>query len=333
VGALVVEYLKGDVVESAHPVRFAVVGPNRIERVLRYHHFRSAAKPLQGLVTLRVLLEHFDLSDEEVAVACSSHSGTDEHAEAVLRILDRVGLDESALRCGVHEPLDRGTRDRMKREGKKFTPVRHNCSGKHAAMAVACVLRRWPLEDYRLPGHPLQKEVMTTVSRFAGLPARRVKTAVDGCGVVEFALPLWRMALAYRRFFGEAGPHSEVADRIWRAVAARPKYIAGDGMIGTELSRATSGRVLVKTGGAGVRVGFDAGSATAFAVKCITGFVRPPTSARPVQVDTADVGLMAVMRNLGLLSAEELAALEPFEKPPILNAHGFPHGSVRVKLL
>src|SRR5207302_11212214 len=72
--------------------------------------------------------------------------------------------------------------------------LRHNCSGKHAGMLALCRARGWPSRGYRLAGHPVQEGSLAEVAAAAEVDASVIPTAVDGCGVVTFALSHERMA-------------------------------------------------------------------------------------------------------------------------------------------
>jgi len=50
--------------------------------------------------------DRFGCGDEELAVACASHSGEPGHVETVTGMLARAGLGPDALRCGAHWPLN-----------------------------------------------------------------------------------------------------------------------------------------------------------------------------------------------------------------------------------
>src|SRR5919109_43184 len=170
---------RGGVVESRHRVHAVKVRDGEVVEARGdpglVTFVRSAAKPLQALLLVR---EYDDLSDEEVAIACASHEARNEQLDAVKLLLARAWATEDDLECG---PVD-GSR------------LRHNCSGKHAGMLAVCAARGWPREGYRLLGHPLQTDIARFVAGAAGLKAAQIPTAVDGCGVVTFALPLERIA-------------------------------------------------------------------------------------------------------------------------------------------
>jgi L-asparaginase II len=210
---------------------------------------RSSAKPLQALPLVRV---YENLSDEEVAIACASHGAAPEQLEAVKLLLARSWSSEDDLECGPVE----GSR------------LRHNCSGKHAGMLAVCAARGWPREGYPLPDHPLQKEIAALVAEAAGAK-RALPTAIDGCGVVTFALSLAATANAFGRLaLGEL----EGAERIVAAMTAKPELVEGPGRTTTEVMKQLPG-VIAKGGAEGLLcVGYRDG--VGFALKCEDGASR-----------------------------------------------------------
>jgi L-asparaginase len=240
---------RGGLVESRHRVHAVKVRDGEVIEARGdpglVTFVRSAAKPLQALLLVR---EYDDLADEEVAIACASHGARPEQLEAVKGLLARAWATEDDLECG---PVD-GSR------------LRHNCSGKHAGMLAVCAARGWPREGYRLREHPLQQAVVEEVANVAETPAGELPLAVDGCGVVTFALPLERMAAV----FGElARGQPEGAARIVAAMTANPELVEGPGWPATELMLALPG-VVAKHGAEGVVcVGFTDGVGVALKVE------------------------------------------------------------------
>ena len=102
---------RGERVESEHRVAYAVA--DAAGRLLeaagdvdRAVFPRSAIKPLQALALLESgAADRFALSEQELALACASHSGQPEHVALVRAWLARLGLDALALECGGHPPL------------------------------------------------------------------------------------------------------------------------------------------------------------------------------------------------------------------------------------
>src|ERR1700730_16177995 len=101
---------------------------------------RWAVKALQALPLVESgAAERYALGDEELALACASHSGEPAHVEVVTRMLSQAGLDASALACGTHWPSSQNAAFALARAGAAPSALHNNCSGKHAGfLCVAC---------------------------------------------------------------------------------------------------------------------------------------------------------------------------------------------------
>ena len=221
-GPIVVEVARGELVESEHRVHaVAVQGGAVVEEAGdagRVAFMRSSAKPLQALPVVRA---RPDLTDEELAVACASHLARPEQLAAVCSLLARAPAGEDELECGP-DP----------------TPLEHNCSGKHAGMLALCRAEGWPSAGYRLADHPVQRACLAEIAAAAEVEPQTIPTAVDGCGVVTFALSLERMALAFARL-----PERPGGDRVARAMRAYPDYVRGPRAADAILMRSAEGWV------------------------------------------------------------------------------------------
>src|SRR5215211_1074466 len=209
---------RGPTVESVHRVHAAasrdgeVVASAGDPDLVTF--MRSSAKPIQALPLAR---EYPSLPTDELAIACASHLADRAQLAAVESLLARAHAREEDLECGA--------------EGDPPSRLNHNCSGKHAGMLAVCRTRGWPTEGYRLGDHPLQQALHAEIETTAG--ATPSATAVDGCGVVTFALPLHAMAHAFTR----------LEDRITEAMRAHPELIRGERAADTMLMRTLPGWV------------------------------------------------------------------------------------------
>src|SRR5262245_18237913 len=106
-----VEVTRGSMVESRHRGFIAVVdGAGGIVTSLgdikTPSWFRSAAKPFQAIPIIDSgAAAHYGFSQRELAVITRSHSVESIHLETVPSILDKIKVDESALRCCAHMPF------------------------------------------------------------------------------------------------------------------------------------------------------------------------------------------------------------------------------------
>lgn len=264
-----VEQLRGGLVEAVHDVHVAVVdAAGRL--VARagdpdlVTFWRSAAKPFQAMPLVEDgVIERFGLTTEDLALACGSHSSEPAQVTRVRDLLARIGCSERDLLCGPHAPLSETVAQDYQTRGVRLTAVYSNCSGKHAGMLALARHHGWPTAFYTRLEHPVQQRCLAEVSRWTDVPVADVKTAVDGCGVVCFAVPLRSMALAYARLAN--------ASRIVEAMLRHPELIAGEGRPCTELMRAHPGRVIAKVGAEGVYCALLTGERLGVALKVADG--------------------------------------------------------------
>lgn len=254
-----VELRRGGQTETVHRVHVAVVDAAgalvaRAGDPGLVTFWRSAAKPFQAMPLIADgAADHLALSDVDLALCCASHSSEPGQVELVRAFLRKIGCGEDDLRCGPHTPLSDSVAKDYQARGVRLTPVYSNCSGKHTGMLALARSRGWPTADYHRLAHPVQQRCLEEVSRWTGVAADQIGTAVDGCGVVCYALPLRSMALAYARLgTGDEGDGSLPAPRIVAAMLRHPELIAGAGRPCTEMMTAFPGRLITKVGAEGV---------------------------------------------------------------------------------
>ena len=180
---------------------------------------RSSSKPLQAIPLARA---RHDLDARDLAIASASHLADEAQLEAVRALLAKAPAVVDELECGP--------------EGDPPSPLNHNCSGKHAGMLALCRAHEWPTEGYRLASHPVQRAMLAVHAEAAEVAEDEIPTAVDGCGVVTFALPLERMAHAFARL-----EQLEGGRRVAEGMRAYPELIRGPLATDTRLMRALPG--------------------------------------------------------------------------------------------
>jgi L-asparaginase II len=207
---------------------------------------RSSNKPAQATAMVEAGL---DIPRPLLALAASSHSGEPMHLGAVQEILSSAGLSVDALQTPADYPLDAQERDAWVRAGEAMAPRAMNCSGKHAAMLATCVVNGWETATYRLPDHPLQRAVRTTLERLASERVGHV--GVDGCGAPVLSLSMAGLARTLSQAVQAEpdAPERRVAD----AMRAHPELVGGSRRDVTEFMRAVPG-LLAKDGAEGVYV-------------------------------------------------------------------------------
>lgn len=253
---------------------------------------RSSLKPLQALGCLTA---GANLEGERLALATASHAGTDRHVAVVRDILDMGGLSEADLRCPPAWPSDTATRDELVRELGSPTRIRMNCSGKHAAMLLACSVNGWDTGSYLDPAHPLQVHIREVIERLTG--AKISVTAVDGCGAPVHAMSLSALARAIHRIgtSSEKSPFAlhRSAGALVRAVRENPWAIDGPGRQDTIAIEGTG--VFAKGGAEGIMI-MVAPTGTTVALKVLDGSGRATTAIA-----------LALLERVGALAPGEVA--------------------------
>lgn len=321
-----VEVWRGGAVESRH--RAAVAAVDRCGRLVVARgdveaavYPRSALKPVQALALIESgAAEAFQVSDEELALACASHGGEARHVKVALGWLGRIGLDQTALGCGPHEPLDAAAAAALGRRGQAPDPVHNNCSGKHIAMLTSALHSGTNVAGYVAPDHPVQRRVRDVIGALAGFDLCAAPVAVDGCSVPAFALPLKSAAQAMARLADPsrlAPARASAARRVLAAMAAHPFILSGTGRYCHAVIAATAGRVLVKAGAEGVMAAILPTRGLGVVLKVDDGARR-----------AAEIAMSATLLELGVLDDGEARAIARFIDAPVVNWRGLRTGSI-----
>jgi L-asparaginase II len=330
-----VEVTRGPLVESRHLGALAVV--NATGELLHScgdpgltTYLRSSAKPMQSVALVESgAADAFGLTDRELAVISSSHNGEEMHVACVSGILQKLGLGPQHLACGLHAPLGQPAAQRLLAAGQPFTVLHNNCSGKHAGMLALARHLGAATEGYFRPEHPVQQRILAAVAVLSCMNPADVVIGVDGCGVPVFGMPLRNAAWAFARLAdprGLAAGWAEAARRVVRAMQTYPEMVGGAERLDTELMRQTAPRLFTKGGAEG----YSAVGILPQAVGRKEGLGLSLKIADGDQVGRSrPVAVMEALRQLGVLTEEDLAALARWRGSDSRNHRGEVVGQVR----
>jgi L-asparaginase II len=196
--------------------------------------------------------------------------------------------------------------------------MHNNCSGKHAAMLARARTGGWSTYGYERPGHQVQQSVLAVVAKWTGLPSDAIGRAVDGCGVVEYALPLDAMARAYARLASAAAGGDDVPSRIQHAMVTRPIIVGGTERFDSVLIEECEGCVVAKIGAEGVHTVALPERGLGVALKVGDGGQRAQYPA-----------VLRLLQLLDVLPGELPPRLHDFLHRPVRNSRGELVGEVR----
>jgi L-asparaginase II len=319
--------MRGAFVESDHRGAGAVVDADgravmEFGDAERAVYPRSAVKALQAVPLVESgAADRLGLSDNEIALACASHSGSESHVAAVRGMLAKAGYDESVLECGPHWPLGENEARALARLGRTPTALNNNCSGKHAGfVCLACAMGVDP-KGYVAPDHAVQREVKAAIERITGARLSEEMRGIDGCAIPTYAVPLVALARGFARLgtgHGLSLAGRNAAARIRRAVAEHPLTVAGKGRFDTEVMTVLGARAFLKSGAEGVFCAALPEAGLGIAVKADDGAGR-----------AAQVMIATLIRRFGGFDDETAARLGRFVSPRLLNWNGAEVGLLR----
>jgi L-asparaginase II len=333
--AVLVEVWRGPIIESLHRGHLiAVEGDGKTIAELgdatTVTFIRSSGKPFQAIpLVASGAADRYGLSEKEIAIACGSHSGEPIHVETTKSILRKIGLDATALKCGVHEPFSAEVARQLAKNQQQPNVLQNNCSGKHAGMLALAKHLGASTETYDNPAHPVQQQILRAVSEFSGIPQPDIAIGIDGCCVPVFGLSVRAMALMYARLIHPPANFDTsvkaACKRILHAMMTYPEMVGGaKDRLDTELIRAAGGRLISKIGAEGVyTVGVlpcdEWPTGVGFALKMEDGDDK---RARPPAVIEA-------LRQLGVLHEADISSLASYAPTPITNRRGERVGEAR----
>ncbi len=219
--------------------------------------WRSAAKALQAIPMITSgAADAFGFTEKEIALACGSHSGEKFHTETARQMLEKIGLSEKSLCCGLQTPFDKLTAKAMIKADEKPTQLHNNCSGKHIGMLAFAKHIGANLKTYLDLENPVQKMILETVSIFTEIPFDEIKLGIDGCSAPNFAVPLDSMALAFAKLINPPPRFSDdlknACERIVSAKIKYPEMVGGSDRLDTQIMQTLKGKIICKVGAEGV---------------------------------------------------------------------------------
>lgn len=261
-----IKYVRDGLVEEQHFGYVLVL--NKIHVIDRVgesgnypFYLRSCAKPLQASLLIDFGMdEAYNMTEEEIALCCASHAGEQCHIDIANGLLDKIGLDEKMLKCGLQMPLSKSAREKMLLDDEQPTLLHNNCSGKHIMMLGLSKMHNWDLSTYDNPNHPLQKLIKEKIYALCELK-KDYPVTKDGCGVPIYAMPLQNIAKGFLNMFC-----SNDYTKIKNAILNHPYIIGGEDRTDTKIIE-NSNALIAKVGAGGLCVVVNTETEEAMVVK------------------------------------------------------------------
>lgn len=310
----ILEYLRNGLIEEEHFGLFIkVFSVGHIYKIGDDNNYpfylRSCAKPLQAALLIDFgINEFYNMTNEEIALCCASHAGEPCHVNIVKGFLDKVGFDESYLKCGLHKPISKKEQEKLILSGNPENILQNNCSGKHAMMLAICKKMgdKWSINNYETVEHPLQIAIKKKIYELCNCKYEYSITK-DGCGVPIYAMPLENMVRGYLNLFLD-----EKYSKIRDAFVKNPYLIGGEGRLDTAIMTANK-NLIAKVGAGGLCIVINLVQKEGLIVKVMD--CDPKARA---------ICLIEALKQLGWLDAEMLEndLIKAQNKTDISTLHG-----------
>ncbi len=324
-----VKIYRGDYLEAVHQVAIAVVdAKGELTHYLgdpsASFMARSSIKPFQLMpMLLSGAADKFGFNDEQLAVMCGSHSGSDSHVNVVRSNLSLAGNGPEHLKCGCHWPIWMQADGIYPTHAEDKDPVRHNCSGKHSGFLAQARFLGDEIGEYLNPQSKTQTLVRENIGNYCEYDLSQVTPGIDGCSAPNYPLPVRQLALGFKKLASAEGSDAKVGSTVKRirdAVFTHPFMVSGEKRFDYDLMRSFPNNVICKIGAEAIEaIGF--GEPTiGICVKILDGNTR---ALGPVCVE--------VLKQLGLMgNIDRFPHLKRHERPVILNNRDLETGHIVV---
>ncbi len=210
----------------------------------KFYH-RSCMKPLQASIAIDLNL---DLTQQELALCCASHTGDEMHRKIVLSILNKYNFIPDNLLCAPHSPLSKKEQENLIKTNKNPDKIHNNCSGKHALMLAVCKEKGFSVDEYNNLNHPLSQLIIDNVCRLCETDKNNIVISKDGCTLPVIATSLETLGRGFLNLFTNSK-----YKKITQAFLRYPYLIGGNYRLDSEIINA-SNNLIAKVGACGLCV-------------------------------------------------------------------------------
>ena len=217
---------------------------------------RSAIKIFQAIPFIKSkAYKKFKLSEKQIAISCASHYGEPEHLKVLNDWLIKIKISKKILKCGVHNPLNIESSNKLLLKGSRPHQLHNNCAGKHLGMLSGCLMNKMNLKDYVNFNHPYQKLIRESLEFFTECKIKNTQVGVDGCSAPQYAFPMNNISISMinliKHFNGTLQYSAEVR-MLLNAIAKYPHLTGSRIKYDSHLMKITKGKMFSKWGAEGV---------------------------------------------------------------------------------
>ena len=197
----------------------------------------------------------FKLNKKQVALACASHSGQNFHVNELLKWLKRLNLNKNSLKCGIHNPINIDSSNKLLLSGCKPNQLHNNCAGKHLGMISGSIANSYKINNYLDLSHPYQIKIRNVLEYFTKSNIVKANYGIDGCSAPQYAFTINKLSIALINLIKNYKKESRYTREIKiliNSILNNPTMIGGNNRFDTELIRICNPNLFCKGGAEGV---------------------------------------------------------------------------------
>ena len=252
---------RGKTIESVHQSKciikdfnFNTVFSTKHDKDLTFP--RSAIKIFQAIPFIQSkAYKKFGLTHKQIAISCSSHCGERDHIKVLEEWIKKTNVNIKTLKCGVHNPLNLKSSNKLLLSGIIPNQLHNNCAGKHLAMISGCKADDLKVGSYIDLNHPYQRKIKKCLEYFSECKIKKIQEGVDGCSAPQYAFPLENLSIAMInliKHFKENKKYGQEVKILLNAIKKYPQLTGSRTIYPCQLMDITKGKMFAKGGAEGV---------------------------------------------------------------------------------
>jgi len=318
---------RGNLIESLHEIKCfigTISGDNVFstnnDKDLIYP--RSSIKIFQGIpFSTSQAIKLYNLNKKQIALSCSSHCGEDFHIRELEDWLKKTKLKISNLKCGIHNPLDKDSSEKLLLSNNRPNQIYNNCAGKHLAMLTSCIANKFPIRNYVDFNHPHQKNIRKVFSKFTENIISKKNYGVDGCSAPQYSFTIKNLGKALSNLLKSYNgnfEYSKDVNSMIQAILLNPKFIGGSKNLDSNLIKISNKNIFCKGGAEGVFLFVHLNKGVFGILKVKDGNERALASA-----------VYTLFKKFNILNTEELKEFKSWNKITLFNHAKIKVGSIK----
>jgi len=314
---------RGNIIESTHESKciikdynYKTIFSTNNDKDLVYP--RSAIKIFQAIPFIKSkAFKKYKLTKKQIAISCSSHCGEKEHIKILTDWVKKIKINKKLLKCGIHNPLNSKSSDKLLLSGMKPHELHNNCAGKHLGMISGCMSNGLNLNNYVKMDHPYQKLIRESLEYFTEVKINKIQKGIDGCSAPQYAFPLASLGIAMINLLKNLKEKKYFTKEVFlllHSIAKYPHLTGSKSIYPSQLMSATKGKIFSKGGAEGVLLFADK-------VNKIGGIIKVKDGNERALPSVAN----EIFRKLKILNKKELDILSKWSNQKLVN-----HAKIKV---